>query len=161
MYQISAQNWSFVVLNSLAKVNQNEVITFERLKISLNPFVGPLGLGQRPEKPLRLVSKTNPLWFFFSMGRCFRLKHAEFRGLGLLGPNPVGLLGGLGLLGPNPVGLWFGLGLLGPKPKLDSDSLALKSDSGLDSDSVCFLGAASVQRTTHTSHSVWARPHIH
>ena len=63
------------------------------------------------------------------------------RGLGLLGPNPVGLFRGLGLLGPNPVGLWFGLGLLGPKPKLDSDSLALKSDSGLDSDSVCFLGA--------------------
>ena len=77
MYQISAQNWSFVVLNSLAKVNQNEVITFERLKISLKHFMGPLGLGQRPGKPLRLVSKTNPLWVFFSMGRCFRLKHAE------------------------------------------------------------------------------------
>jgi hypothetical protein len=66
-----------VVLNSLAKVNQNEVITFERLKISLKSCMGPLGLGQRPGKSLRLVSKTNPLWFFFSMGRCFRLKHAE------------------------------------------------------------------------------------
>ena len=65
LYQISAQNWSFVVLNSLAKVNQNEVIIFERLKISLKKFVGPLGLGQRPGKPLRLVSKTNPLAFFF------------------------------------------------------------------------------------------------
>ena len=60
-------------------------------------------------------------------------------GLGLMGPNPVGLAGGLGLLGPNPVGLWFGLGLLGPKPKLDSDSLALRSDSGLDPDLVCCL----------------------
>jgi hypothetical protein len=60
-------------------------------------------------------------------------------GLRLLGPNPVGLASGLGLLGPNPVGLWFGLGLLGPKPKLDSDSLALRSDSGLDPDLVCCL----------------------
>jgi hypothetical protein len=66
-----------LVLNSLAKVNQNEVITFERLKISLKPLVGPLGLGQRPGKPLRLVSKTKPLGFFSSMGRCFHLKHAE------------------------------------------------------------------------------------
>ena len=37
-----------------------------------------------------------------------------FRGLGLLGPDPVGLPGGLGLLGPNQVGLPGGLGLLGP-----------------------------------------------
>jgi hypothetical protein len=61
--------------------------------------------------------------------------------LGLLGPNPVGLASGLGLLGPNPIGLWFGLGLLGPKPKLDSGSLALRLDSGLDSDLVCFLAS--------------------
>jgi hypothetical protein len=53
------------VLNSLAKVNKNEVITFERLKISLKPCMGPLGLGQRPGKPLRLVSKTIPFGFFF------------------------------------------------------------------------------------------------
>jgi hypothetical protein len=56
----------------------------------------------------------------------------------------IGLSRGLGLLGPNPVGLWFGLGLLGPKPKLDSDSLALRSDSGLDPDLVCFLDATAV-----------------
>jgi hypothetical protein len=59
------KNWSFVVLNSLAKVNKNDVIIFEGLKISLNPCMGPLGLGQRPGKPLRLVSKTNPLGVFF------------------------------------------------------------------------------------------------
>jgi hypothetical protein len=35
LYQIDAQNWSFVVLNSLAKVNKNDVIIFEGLKISL------------------------------------------------------------------------------------------------------------------------------
>jgi hypothetical protein len=34
-----------VVLNSLVKVSKNEVITFERLKISLKSFVGPVGLG--------------------------------------------------------------------------------------------------------------------
>jgi hypothetical protein len=45
LYQIDIQNWSFVVLNSLAKVNKNEVITFERLKISLKSSVGPLGLS--------------------------------------------------------------------------------------------------------------------
>jgi hypothetical protein len=62
LYQIDGvQNWSFVVLNSLAKVNKNEVITFERLKISPKPAVGPLSLGQRPGKILRRVSKTNPL----------------------------------------------------------------------------------------------------
>ena len=63
--QNNAQSWPFVVLNSLAKVNKNEVITFERLKISLKSCMGPLGLGQRPGKSLRLVSKTNPLAVFF------------------------------------------------------------------------------------------------
>jgi hypothetical protein len=66
-------------------------------------------------------------------------------GLGLLGPNRIGLLFGLGLLDPRPVGLWFGLGLLGPKPKLDSGSLALRSDSGLDSDSVCCLAQNALE----------------
>jgi hypothetical protein len=54
-----------MVLNSLAKVNKNEVITFERLKISLNPSVGPVGLGYRPGKSLRLAHKTNPLGVLF------------------------------------------------------------------------------------------------
>jgi hypothetical protein len=38
------KNWSFVVLNSLVKVNKNEVIdlTFERLKISLKSSMGPV-----------------------------------------------------------------------------------------------------------------------
>jgi hypothetical protein len=72
-------------------------------------------------------------------------------GLGLLGPNPVGLASGLGLLGPNPVGHWFGLGLLGPKPKLDSDSLALRSDSGLDPDLVCCLEQSSKPRRKQSS----------
>jgi hypothetical protein len=44
-YQIGAQSWSSVVLNSLVKINKNEVITFERLKISLKSSVGPVGLG--------------------------------------------------------------------------------------------------------------------
>jgi hypothetical protein len=44
-YQIDAQNWSSVVLNSLVKVSKNEVITFERLKISLKSFMGPVGFG--------------------------------------------------------------------------------------------------------------------
>jgi hypothetical protein len=44
LYQIDVQNWSFVVLISLAKVDKNEeVITFERLKISLKSSVGPFG----------------------------------------------------------------------------------------------------------------------
>jgi hypothetical protein len=64
LYQIDVQNWSFVVLNSLAKVNENEVITFERLKISPKPCMGPLGLDQRPGKLLRRVSTTNPLGVF-------------------------------------------------------------------------------------------------
>jgi hypothetical protein len=71
LYQIDVQNWSFVVLNSLAKVNKNEVITFERLKISLKSSVGPLGLSQRPGKLLRRVSKTNPLWVLFFYGPLF------------------------------------------------------------------------------------------
>jgi hypothetical protein len=33
------------VLNSLVKVSKNEVITFERLKISLKSFMGSVGLG--------------------------------------------------------------------------------------------------------------------
>jgi hypothetical protein len=37
LYQIEAQNWSFVVLNSVAKVNKNEVITFERPKSAQTP----------------------------------------------------------------------------------------------------------------------------
>jgi hypothetical protein len=44
--QIGAQSWSFVVLNSLAKVNKNKAIFFEGLEMSLNPFVGPFGLGK-------------------------------------------------------------------------------------------------------------------
>ena len=36
-----------------------------------------------------------------------------FRGLGLLGSNPIGPARGLGLLGPQPIGLALGLGLLG------------------------------------------------
>jgi hypothetical protein len=32
-----------MVLNSLVKVSKNEVITFERLKISLKSFMGPVG----------------------------------------------------------------------------------------------------------------------
>jgi hypothetical protein len=42
LYQIDAQNWSSVVLNSLVKFSKNEVITFERLKISLKSFMGPV-----------------------------------------------------------------------------------------------------------------------
>jgi hypothetical protein len=34
------------MLNSLAKVNKNKAIFFERLEMSLNPFVGPFGLGK-------------------------------------------------------------------------------------------------------------------
>jgi hypothetical protein len=45
LYQIDAQSWPFVVLNSLVKVNKNEVIIFEGLKISLKSSVGPVGLG--------------------------------------------------------------------------------------------------------------------
>jgi hypothetical protein len=45
LYQIDAQNWPSVMLNSLVKVSKNEVIAFERLKISLISFVGPVGLG--------------------------------------------------------------------------------------------------------------------
>jgi hypothetical protein len=45
LYQIDAQNWSSVVLNSLVKVSKNEVIIFEGLKISLKSLVGPVGLG--------------------------------------------------------------------------------------------------------------------
>jgi hypothetical protein len=55
----------------IAKVNKNEVITFERLKTSLKSCMGPLGLGQRPGKSLRLVSKTNPLWVLFFYGPFF------------------------------------------------------------------------------------------
>jgi hypothetical protein len=40
LYQIDTQIWSFVVLNSLAKVNKNDVIIFEGLKISLKSFMG-------------------------------------------------------------------------------------------------------------------------
>jgi hypothetical protein len=102
------------------------------------------GLGLLGPNPVGLsrgfgLLGPNPVGLFRRLGLLGPNPVGLFRGIGLLGPNPVGLLGGLGLLDPNPVGLWFGLGLLGPKPKLDSDSLALKSDSGLDSDSVCFL----------------------
>jgi hypothetical protein len=102
------------------------------------------GLGLLGPNPVGLsrglgLLGPNPVGLFRGLGLLGPNPVGLFRGLGLLDPNPVGLLGGPGLLGPNPVGLWFGLGLLGPKPKLDSDSLALKSDSGLDSDSVCFL----------------------
>jgi hypothetical protein len=61
-----------------SKSQQNEVITFERLKIGLNSSMGPVGLGQRPGKSLRLASKTNPIGvlFFYGPGSFF-LKPAK------------------------------------------------------------------------------------
>jgi hypothetical protein len=64
-------------------------------------------------------------------------------GLGLLGPKQIGLLLGLGLLGPNEIGLLLGLGLLAPRPDRTPKSTPLKTDSYLDSDSVCFLDMSS------------------
>jgi hypothetical protein len=88
----------------------------------------------------------------------------------VLGPNPIGLVRGLGIRGPRPIGLALGLGLLAPgsaanrtrpwirtpgskpdralpwtrtlgsKANRTRRSSALKSDSGLDSGSVCLLG---------------------
>jgi hypothetical protein len=42
LYQIDAQSWPFVVRNSLAKVNKNEVIAFLIPDIHQIPFVGAL-----------------------------------------------------------------------------------------------------------------------
>jgi hypothetical protein len=56
--QIGAQSWSFVVLNSLAKVNKNKAIFFERQEMSLKRFVGPFGLGKWSRQQLPSVIKT-------------------------------------------------------------------------------------------------------
>jgi hypothetical protein len=63
-----------------------------------------------------------------------------FLGLGLSGPKQIGLFLGLGLTGPKQIGLFLGLELSGPRPDRTRKSAPLKSDSGLDSDSVRFLG---------------------
>jgi hypothetical protein len=63
-----------------------------------------------------------------------------FLGLGLSGPKQIGLSLGLGLRSPKQIGLRLGLGLPGPRPDRTPKSAPLKSDSGLDSDSVRFLG---------------------
>jgi hypothetical protein len=44
--QNNAQSWPFVVLNSLAKIDKNEVITFYRMEMGLKRFVGPFVLGR-------------------------------------------------------------------------------------------------------------------
>jgi hypothetical protein len=51
----------------------------------------------------------------------------------------IGLFLGLGLPSPKKIGLFLGLGLWGPRPDRTPKSAPLKSDSGLDSDSVRFL----------------------
>ena len=65
MYQIDAQNWSFVVLNSLAKVNKNKVITFERLKISLKSFMGIHNTRHQVQWCDCQVGHHNALFFSF------------------------------------------------------------------------------------------------
>jgi hypothetical protein len=65
-------------------------------------------------------------------------------GLGLSGPKQIGLPLGLGLSGPKQIGLFLGLGLPGPRPDQTRKSAPLKSDSGLDSDSVRFLDISYV-----------------
>jgi hypothetical protein len=77
LYQIEAQNWSFVVLNSLAKANKNEVITFERLKISPRPCMGIQCTRHQVHGCDYQVGRCNALWDFFPMGPFYYLKHAE------------------------------------------------------------------------------------
>jgi hypothetical protein len=78
LYQIDAQNWSFVVLNSLAKVSKNDVIIFEGLKISLKPFMGIHNTRHRVQWRDFQGGHCNALGFFFLWGHFIRLKqHAE------------------------------------------------------------------------------------
>jgi hypothetical protein len=67
----NAQNWSFVVLNSLAKVNKNKVITFERLKISLKSFMGIHNTRHQVQWCDCQVGHRNTPLFFSSMGPFF------------------------------------------------------------------------------------------
>jgi hypothetical protein len=71
LYQIDAQNWSFVVLNSLAKVNKNKVITFERLKISLKSFMGIHNTPHQVQWRDCQGGHHNALAVFFPMGPFF------------------------------------------------------------------------------------------
>ena len=84
LYQIDAQNWSFVVLNSLAKVNKNKVISFERLKISLKSFMGIHNTSHQVQWRDCQGGHCNALWFFFLWGPFVRLKHAELSALSAL-----------------------------------------------------------------------------
>jgi hypothetical protein len=71
LYQVDAQNWSFVVLNSLAKVNKNKVITFERLKISLKFFMGIHNTRHQVQWRDCQGGHHNAPFFLLSMGPFF------------------------------------------------------------------------------------------
>jgi hypothetical protein len=59
LYQIGAQSWPFVVLNSLAKAKRNEVITFLIPDIHQISFVDTPVLTQQPTASQWLIGHHN------------------------------------------------------------------------------------------------------
>jgi hypothetical protein len=96
----------------------------------------PLGLGLCQA----LRSKANrALPALDSNSRVQSKSDPSLVGLGLPGPKQIGLFLGLGPQSPKQIGLSLGLGLPGPRPDRTPKS-APGSGSGLDSDSVRFVG---------------------